>query len=68
MGEVAGLALRQVGSTEGRSAAWQLLQKVLRCPSPGGSFFQAVLKLESEAPVDEQLPYTDMIRIFEVSC
>jgi hypothetical protein len=50
MGEVAGEVLKAVFCSHGAEAAKQLLWQLLRCPSPGGSLYLAVLELDNLQP------------------
>lgn len=46
MGDVAGAAVQVAWRLQSLPAARQLCKELLRIPSPGGSFFQAVIALE----------------------
>lgn len=61
---MAGKVLEAVASQQGAAAAKDLLWQILRCPSPGGSLYQAALLLDSQSAF---LTDKEKQRVFEVT-
>ena len=66
MGEAAAEALRGIHAASGLEAARAFYRQLQRLPPAGGTFVHAVLDMEAEVPLAEQLPDAAMAAIFEV--
>ena len=65
MGVVAGAAVEVTHQLQSLQAARQLCDSLLKIPSPGGSFFQAAVRMELSALPSPSGSLTRLQQIFE---